>query len=144
MIAEMRSAAQVKTFALAGRAILTIRSRKTQDRFTYRLKRSDDGKVHFVSVLCGPDNTNQYRYFGVVKDGGRFIPSRKRVIPQSKSKSVAGFEWFWNAIRNDHLPETVEVWHEGRCGRCGRLLTVPESIKSGFGPECSQYVCVKV
>jgi hypothetical protein len=29
------------------------------------------------------------------------------------------------------------VWHEGRCGRCGRKLTVPESIESGFGPECA-------
>jgi len=23
-----------------------------------------------------------------------------------------------------------------RCGRCGRVLTVPESVESGFGPEC--------
>jgi hypothetical protein len=28
------------------------------------------------------------------------------------------------------------VWHEGSCARCGKKLTVPESIESGFGPEC--------
>jgi hypothetical protein len=28
--------------------------------------------------------------------------------------------------------------HEGKCGRCGRLLTVPSSIESGIGPECSK------
>jgi len=33
------------------------------------------------------------------------------------------------------------VFHEGACGRCGRTLTVPESIASGFGPECIRYVC---
>jgi hypothetical protein len=30
----------------------------------------------------------------------------------------------------------LEVWHEGRCGACGRRLTVPESIERGLGPEC--------
>jgi hypothetical protein len=30
-----------------------------------------------------------------------------------------------------------DVHHEGKCGRCGRKLTVPESVKSGFGPECA-------
>jgi hypothetical protein len=30
----------------------------------------------------------------------------------------------------------MELWHEGRCGKCGRALTVPESIESGLGPVC--------
>ena len=34
----------------------------------------------------------------------------------------------------------LEVWHEGRCGRCNRALTVPESIASGIGPECAKHV----
>lgn len=34
----------------------------------------------------------------------------------------------------------VEIWHEGKCGRCGRQLTVPESIESGFGPECVKMI----
>jgi hypothetical protein len=31
-----------------------------------------------------------------------------------------------------------EVWHEGKCGKCGRALTVPSSILTGIGPECSK------
>ena len=38
------------------------------------------------------------------------------------------------------LPEGYEARHEGRCARCGRALTVPESIDSGFGPECARKV----
>ena len=30
--------------------------------------------------------------------------------------------------------EALEVWHEGKCCRCGRTLTVPESVKLGIGP----------
>jgi hypothetical protein len=38
--------------------------------------------------------------------------------------------------REGILGATLEFWHEGRCGRCGRRLTVPDSIASGYGPEC--------
>lgn len=31
-------------------------------------------------------------------------------------------------------------YHEGRCGRCARRLTVPESIINGIGPECAKKV----
>ena len=34
----------------------------------------------------------------------------------------------------------ADGWHEGRCGRCGRKLTVPESIEAGYGPECINLV----
>jgi hypothetical protein len=31
----------------------------------------------------------------------------------------------------------LAVYHEGRCGACGRRLTTPESISSGLGPVCA-------
>lgn len=48
------------------------------------------------------------------------------------------FYWLWTGhmAQDKELPEQIEVWHEGRCGRCGRRLTVPESIANGLGPEC--------
>ena len=50
--------------------------------------------------------------------------------------SVKGFEWLVKNIHN--LPSNMSFFHEGHCARCGRLLTVPESIKTGFGPECEK------
>jgi hypothetical protein len=35
------------------------------------------------------------------------------------------------------VPEGYAVHHEGRCGRCGRPLTVPSSIETGLGPDCA-------
>jgi hypothetical protein len=46
---------------------------------------------------------------------------------------------FGHLLERRPLPRCT-VHHEGRCGRCGRTLTVPESIESGFGPECINYV----
>jgi hypothetical protein len=52
--------------------------------------------------------------------------------------SVKAFDWFFNnrVSCNTDLPESVEFFHEGRCGKCGRKLTTPESVTAGFGPEC--------
>ena len=52
-----------------------------------------------------------------------------------------GFAWLWRRITsNTALPPKAEVWHEGSCGRCGRKLTVPESIENGLGPVCAGLV----
>ena len=38
----------------------------------------------------------------------------------------------------DNITEAgFDVHHEGKCGKCGRPLTVPESVKTGLGPICS-------
>jgi hypothetical protein len=41
----------------------------------------------------------------------------------------------------------LEVWHEGRCAKCGLKLTVPQSIMTGFGPTCAKKLgiaCVEI
>jgi rRNA maturation endonuclease Nob1 len=30
----------------------------------------------------------------------------------------------------------MDVYHLGRCGKCGKALTEPESISTGLGPIC--------
>jgi hypothetical protein len=40
--------------------------------------------------------------------------------------------------KNQELPGGYKIHHEGRCGKCGRLLTVPESVETGIGPECAK------
>ena len=49
------------------------------------------------------------------------------------------FEWLWRMLKSAKpLPPTFEFWHEGRCGKCGKKLTTPESIERGLGPECAK------
>lgn len=135
MNGQLTTIDSVKGFALAGNARLTVRSTRTGTRFTYRLRQSKDKAVTFVSVLTGTDNESDYEFFGTLKPDGRFVgSSRSRVTLEAPSAKA--FVWLWTALAADHLPGTVEVWHEGRCGRCGRALTVPESLATGLGPEC--------
>ena len=52
-----------------------------------------------------------------------------------EAPSFIGFDFCFKALSAGSM-RGFEIWHEGKCGRCGRKLTVPESIACGFGPEC--------
>lgn len=142
--AQFTSAADARSFMLGGNATVTLVSLRTGTRFTYRVRASDDGEVYFVSVLGGPDNEADYRYLGRIARGvfwaGRKIPRPGDAGPDAPSSK--GFAFAWKALLQDVLPASLEIWHEGRCGRCNRKLTVPASIASGFGPECVKMECV--
>jgi hypothetical protein len=137
------------SYALAGNAIVTLKSRKTEQHFTYKIqaRRNDDGKrdaphasLFFVSVLRGPDNGNDYGYLGVMErklEGLTFRTTKKSCLSDAAPATQA-FRFFHKTVLCSHcLPGQLEVRHEGSCGRCGRLLTVPESVDRGIGPECA-------
>ncbi len=124
-------------FVLAGNAIFTVVSKKTGTRFTYRVRiRETVGRppIWFVSLLTGPDNTSNYTYIGqIVFNGRSFVHGSKSTISYD-APSVKAFEWVWKVSGNH---EALEVWHVGKCGKCCRALTDPESIASGLGPICA-------
>ena len=126
-------------YLLAGNATFTIVSKKTGMRFTYKVKAPrKDGKflvdepIRFVMVLCGPDNTADFQYFGLMRNGVFEHAQRKTRITVEAPSSLA-FRWFAERVESD----TLEFYHSGHCGRCGRLLSTPSSVSSGYGPECS-------
>jgi hypothetical protein len=123
-------------FILAGNALFTIENTATGNRFTFKVRRPDDDKPHFVSVLTGPDNENSYSFLGTIFDGGRYRHGRRSRISE-EAPSAKAFNWLFRQLTaHRELPPQVRVCHCGKCGRCGKTLTVPESIESGFGPDC--------
>lgn len=131
---QMTDVADVKRFVLGGNATLTLRSRATGTRFTFKIRHPDPHAPYFVKVLTGPEN---YTFLGSVFNGSKWVHGRRSVI-SADATSAKAWAWFWNILQTDKLPASLEVWHEGRCCRCGRELTVPESIASGIGPECAK------
>lgn len=127
-----------KTFIKAGKAIFTIKSIKTGKHLTFKVKKHQEKDIWFVSVLSGPDNESNYSYMGTIF-GNDFRLTRNSKIGKD-TVSFKAFNWMWNILKKNETPKDMEFYHEGFCGRCGRKLTVPESIESGFGPECIQMV----
>ena len=129
---EPKTDFDAKKFVLAGKAIFTIRSKKTGTRFTYKVSKGKDN-LWFVGLLSGPDNNADYQYIGIITSDKKFIRTKRSKVGY-EAPSFKAFSWFFSHLSN--FEKQADIYHEGRCGRCGRRLTVPESIESGFGPEC--------
>jgi hypothetical protein len=126
------------SFVLAGRAVFTVDNGKGQ-HYTFKVShKAAEGswpEAWFASLLTGPDNTSDYTYLGMINPDLTVKLTRKSPYgPDSQPVKVLG--WALRRIVAQSLPEGYNVHHEGKCGRCGRVLTVPASITSGFGPEC--------
>jgi hypothetical protein len=127
----------------------------------------DTHRPWFVKVLSGPQNTSDYQYLGTIfsdkfSGGITYRHGRKSKIHEGAA-SARGIAWF---VRNlDRLLELrvrlekiglfgreevealiadaekslnrLRFYHEGRCGKCARVLTVPASIELGLGPVCA-------
>lgn len=140
----------VKKFFTAGRAVFTIEvpkdfveTYKTNPHYTYRIRTKEEkGQTKwFVDLLSGPDNVNSYTYMG------RMNPETGNVVLTKKSK-ITEDAWSYRILRRclarifEGKPNKIakagfDVKHEGMCGKCGRRLTVPQSIDTGLGPICA-------
>jgi hypothetical protein len=144
---QLTNKERVRAFVLGGNAKFTLVSQKTGTRYTFKVRKADDGDVWFVSSLYGPDNEADYAYLGLLKTApdrygaaGFRVTAKSRFLPDSPQAKAFGYLWSQlpeGLLDFEELPEVLEFWHEGCCARCGRTLTVPSSIASGFGPECA-------
>lgn len=131
-------------FILAGRAIFTVSNGKGE-HYTYLVTHKAGTLKHapawFVSVLTGPDNDDDdsYAYLGRLDAETGHVSLTRASRLTDDATAVRVVRW---AIRliwiNTELPVGYAVTHCGYCGRCGRLLTTPKSVESGFGPECTR------
>lgn len=134
---QMFAADQILDYLFAGKSTITIRSLVTETRYTYQVRVSDDQSMFFVSALIGSDNEADYAYIGCIPAKTRTM--RAGTKGNDRDPRFIALDWLLKQlISRGTVPATVEVFHEGRCGRCGRKLTTPESIQTGLGPECAK------
>jgi hypothetical protein len=155
-----------KQFVLAGDAIFTVEppetfkaamaqvGREFHDHYTYRVEKVDfDGpptqnnSMYFVKALTGPDNTRDYVYLGVLVPSSGYVRlTRKSAFPETATRVQVVRRVLARIFAGEEAVIEEAGWsvhHEGRCGRCGRLLTVPQSVESGIGPECARIMAEK-
>ena len=139
-IYKLESVEDIKRFLVGGKAIMTLESKRTGKWFTYRIKKAkkDDNSPFFVSVLTGMDNDSAYTYMGTIFKNENKLNFKLTKASKIKEDALSykAFIFFFNLLLNNSLHEEISIYHRGVCGRCGRTLTVPESLITGFGPEC--------
>ena len=119
----------ILAFLLAGRAQFTIKSLRTGDHLTFKIKKAPSGDVYFVFGGKQPFAVGRLRK----EDDGQF-----RFYPNKFGDAQYILAFHWTFL---HLGDPqAEFFHIGKCGKCGRILSDPESIARGIGPECAKSV----
>lgn len=136
-------------FITAGQAIFTVSNGVTH--FTYRVYKPDPTTqyphpAYFIQVLTGPNNTEDYKYVGMLTNVDSTLGPGIKLTSQSRYSAgnlpVVVARWalrvIWQQDRGIYmLPTGFSILHIGACGRCGRPLTTPESLATGLGPDCA-------
>ena len=128
-------------FIKAGKAVFTVSNNKGE-HYTFKVCKVKTGYLtqYFVKLRTGED----YTYMGMMKSNPSPTFIHPYAIPTKASKMKADskpfmvFNWAICVIFNSkELPAGYAIQHEGKCGKCGRPLTNPQSIETGLGPVCS-------
>lgn len=117
-------------YILSGRAIFTLQSNKTGDHYTYKVKRDKKQvSLYYVSVFY----TKGWLYIGALST------ATNKFYNNVKGTSVEAFNWLYNKLHN-HQEINATIYHYGRCGHCGKILTNPISIERGLGDKCYEFL----
>lgn len=138
----------IESFLLAGNCTFIIYQDGTEKtpvvKKKYKLKLKEKGGNGYY-LYTTENNGNSMKYHGFLIKGDRswFYYPGKKVVGTSKynNANVKGLLWVLNHL--DRLPSAVHILHTGKCSRCGRTLTDPESMKYGMGPECRRKSKIK-
>ena len=142
-----------KQFILAGKAVFTVEipasygsERGLKGHYTFKVCHKEASAQYpeawFVNLLTGPDNTSDYTYFGMLRpaDGQLDLTAKSHHTESSKLVAVLRrvLARVWAGEQDAITAAGFNLHHEGKCCRCGRILTTPESVTSGIGPECAK------
>ena len=127
----------VKFFS-AGNAKFTVTNPQGK-HYTFRIGHREETQPLFVSLMSGPDNESSFTYMGIYDPNLNEVKLTKKSRYTDDTLPVKVIRWAVKAVAKGSLPEGYKIQHEGKCCRCGRTLTTPESIERGIGPECVKH-----
>ena len=138
----------------AGNSIFTIYSPSRHYTFKIRQRRvkahernaqgnplKQEKMPFYVYLLTGQENTSDYTYIGVYNPRYNSFHLTKSSKFNDETKAVKVLRWGLRMVADgDWSSPNVQgygVISEGRCCKCGRTLTAPESISDGIGAKCA-------
>lgn len=152
---ENGAVAPAPAWAMIPNGHFTIRNKETNEHRTFRVRtQKADAKFaageRIVSLLVGPENTGDYKGFGFV--GGALGREGVRVWRkcQGTPGAPSAFDKFARLLEDLFIQggrkwgSVYDLQESRTCLRCNRLLTEPESLASGYGPECRSILGITV
>lgn len=115
-------------------SVITVRSKRTGKDYTFKIKRSKYRNTWYTHVYVEKEYL-RFVHIGTYFKGKIF---KKRV--HVNTPASLAIEWVLRNIDRemfDSVRNNVELFHIGKCIKCGKALTDSESIERGLGPVCA-------
>jgi hypothetical protein len=94
----------------------------------------DNGTKQWLAYLSGADNVGDYKSIGFVN--GNEVSLFSKYVGQYADIMAAARFLVKNVDKLDECGRQYAI-RSGKCYRCNRLLTTPESVARGLGPICA-------
>lgn len=135
---------KAEKFCLAGKATVIFHNTQSGNFHKYKITKHRTYDLwyvqtadHFVNKVIGrifpPNSSHSKHWFKPDEVGSRIYPKDNEV-----------FIWMWKRITHMLVPSTIDILHDGICGRCAKPLTDPSSVESGYGPECRHMLGISI
>lgn len=117
----------------------TIRSKRTGKDYTFKISHKPFNGFNYLHIKVETEYMN-FRYMGYYREGQ--IMRRDKQTKQLKvvdTPASTAISWFIRMIKAgnfDILRNGVDIFHIGKCLKCGKPLTDSTSIEYGIGPIC--------
>ena len=117
-------------------APFTIRSKKSGKDYTFKVSQIPFKNSNYIHIKVETEYLN-FKYMGWYRDGK--IINKKLEVNTPASQAVSWFlrQMFSNNF--DNLNQSLDIFHLGKCLKCGKTLTDSNSIEVGFGPVCRNF-----
>jgi hypothetical protein len=117
-------------------APFTIRSKKSGKDYTFKVSQVPFKDNNYIHIKVETEYLN-FKYMGWYRDGK--IINKKLEVNTPASQAVSWFlrQMFSNNF--DNLNQSLDIFHLGKCLKCGKTLTDSNSIEVGFGPVCRNF-----
>jgi len=117
-------------------APFTIRSKKSGKDYTFKISQVPFKDNNYIHIKVETEYLN-FKYMGWYRDGK--IINKKLEVNTPASQAVSWFlrQMFSNNF--DNLNQSLDIFHLGKCLKCGKTLTDSNSIEVGFGPVCRNF-----
>ena len=131
----------IRRYVLQGKGVVTLKS-PSGKHHSYFFKKpvyeaSFPEGTRFVYTL---GTSSIWHYTGMLEPNHKIFRPTFNSYYSELTEEFKGAKFIVKMMNKDMSSSPMMLYHEGVCAFCGRKLTNPKSLKTGFGPKCYKKV----
>lgn len=124
---------ELARYLVAGNANFMLESTATGTQFCYKIQHvwTQDGWDYTSPLFIKLQRGDRYIYMGVLNTQPFSIRLTAKSVTDTNNPAYKAINYIIQSLNAHKLPAGVNVYYNGRCGRCGKELLDAEHQRTG-------------